>query len=403
MSKADPNPDYWDQYSNLQKVKHDLIHHYLNGWFPKLTIGQTRWNRLLYIDTHAGRGKHLNGKLGSPLVALTTLLEHKMRDRILNGTQVYYHFIERDQRNLDALNQELATQPRPQNIHIDPETGDCFQIIENAIADLEKDGGKMAPSFIFVDPYGFKLPGALLRRLLSYPRVELFVNVIRRELDMAIQKCRGCYVPEPEATVHNLFEEPDPDEPARRAHRDAQTRESLEETLNSMFGGDCWRSVNADNDNERADQCAALFRQVTGARWGTHLRMLDHGRVRYFLLHLTNHDAGRDLMKDCMWKACPQGGFYASKSENPDMQTLIEPEPDLRPLEAWVTQKLAAGPRRWHTLADDLRPEWWLPKHLNEVVRSMRRKRVLDGDNFTGQFAYTNNPRLFMVGQPQPV
>ena len=49
----------------------------------------------------------------------------------------------------------------------------------------------MAPAFIFVDPYGFKLPATLLQKLLSYPRVELFVNVIWRELDMAMRQLRG--------------------------------------------------------------------------------------------------------------------------------------------------------------------------------------------------------------------
>src|SRR5687768_17425667 len=74
MYTADTNPEYWSEYSNLQHVKHSVIKNYLNGWFPKMTLGPTGVRRLLYIDTHAGRGKHLEGQLGSPLVALTTLL-----------------------------------------------------------------------------------------------------------------------------------------------------------------------------------------------------------------------------------------------------------------------------------------------------------------------------------------
>jgi len=69
MSLADSNAEYWVEYSNLQHVKHELIRHYLNGWFPKMTLGPVGCKRLLYIDTHAGRGRHLQGQLGSPLVA----------------------------------------------------------------------------------------------------------------------------------------------------------------------------------------------------------------------------------------------------------------------------------------------------------------------------------------------
>jgi three-Cys-motif partner protein len=76
----DRRPSYWDEYSNLQFTKHKLIREYLNGWFPKLGS----WSgKILYVDTHAGRGKHRGGQEGSPLVAVRTFLEHSCRDKIL--------------------------------------------------------------------------------------------------------------------------------------------------------------------------------------------------------------------------------------------------------------------------------------------------------------------------------
>ena len=96
-SFVDTNPKYWDEYTNLQRVKHELIREYLNGWLPKLGYSA---GRIVYIDTHAGRGTHLQGELGSPLVALKTFLEHNHRDRILERSQVVFWFIERDEENL---------------------------------------------------------------------------------------------------------------------------------------------------------------------------------------------------------------------------------------------------------------------------------------------------------------
>ena len=32
---ADENPKYWREYSNLQRTKHELIRHYLGGWYAK--------------------------------------------------------------------------------------------------------------------------------------------------------------------------------------------------------------------------------------------------------------------------------------------------------------------------------------------------------------------------------
>jgi three-Cys-motif partner protein len=402
MRRADPNPEYWSEYSNLQHVKHELIRHYLNGWFPKMTLGPSGCRRLLYIDTHAGRGQHLNGQLGSPLVALTTLLGHQSQDRMLRNAEVRYFFIERDEENVAALKHELTKHTLPMNVFAEAESGDCFEIIEGAVASFEKDGGKMAPGFIFVDPYGFNLPGTLLRRLLEYPRIELFVNVIWRELDMAIRQVRGEGRPRPAGHANGLFDDGmDPGTGAAMAQRRGDAKSSLEQTLGSVFAGDGWRTIVAEDADARAEQCADLFRQITGARWGTHIRMLDNGRVRYFLLHLTNHDAGRDLMKECIWKACPGGGYYASKSDNPRQQVLIQPEPDLRPLRSWVTEQLSAGPKRWQDLAEELRGELWLGKHLNDVIHDMRRDGEIDAGGFTGMFAQSNNPCLSLSTRPK--
>lgn len=125
--------------------------------------------------------------------------------------------------------------------------------------------------------------------------------------------------------------------------------------------------------------------------------MLDNERVRYFLLHLTKHSAGRDLMKKCMWDVCPQGGFYASKTDNPKQALLIEPEPDLTLLQQWVSERLSAGPKRWSVLTEEVRGELWLGKHLNGVIRSMWVNGEIVADDYSGKFAQSKNPRLTLA------
>ena len=53
--RSDPNPAYWEQDGPFQHVKHELIRCDPNGWFPKLG---TWAGRVLYVDTHAGRGRY---------------------------------------------------------------------------------------------------------------------------------------------------------------------------------------------------------------------------------------------------------------------------------------------------------------------------------------------------------
>ena len=145
--------------------------------------------RVLYVDTHAGRGRHLSGETGSPLVALNTLLGHSSRGKLLERSEVQFFFIEHDPANLGDLDAELKKiGDIPDRVRVTTSTGDAFQVLSDIVQDLEARGQRMAPAFIFVDPFGFKVPGRLLAQLMGAGRVELFVNVIWRELDMAVQQ-----------------------------------------------------------------------------------------------------------------------------------------------------------------------------------------------------------------------
>ena len=359
---ADPNPKYWKQYTNFQRVKHELIRQYLGGWFPILGS----WSgRVLYLDTHAGRGAHAAGQLGSPLIALQTLLQHSHRDRLLRRCEFRFMFIERDEANKAALDREVDNlDTLPPGIQIESRCGDCFEALESTLGNLRENRSRMAPAFVFVDPYGFRVPGTLLGQLMQAGRVELFVNVIWRELDMGISQGR-----------------------AGQAGAAA--------VLDQVFAGPEWRHrIDSDDFDERADQCVELIAEKVGAKWATPLRMLAENRkTRYLLLHLSNHNAGRRLMKDCMWSVCPaaDGGFYAGKS---NQQLLIEPEPDFGPLREWVLAQIDAGPVRWHALHEKVLPEIWREKHVNDVVRSLRKEKTIDARDYQRTFAPKNNPLL---------
>jgi hypothetical protein len=47
----------------------------------------------------------------------------------------------------------------------------------------------------------------------------------------------------------------------------------------------------------------------------------------------------------------PTGGFMVRRSDNPDQQFLLKPEPDLRPLRDWILNRLSRRPERWQDYA----------------------------------------------------
>jgi three-Cys-motif partner protein len=321
------------------------------------------------FDTHAGRGKHLTGELGSPLVALTTLLRHTARERLLQKCTFSFFLIEKDDENLRHLTKEIAALGKlPKRIHVQPVVGDFAQRLEEVMNFLSDRHSRMAPAFIFVDPYGFSLPGSLIRAVMNSGKVELFINLIWRELDMAIAQ----------------------------AKQGSSSGVGLAKTLDTVFGGPEWRvRVNSADFDTRANQAVDLLREMLGARWATHIRMLGDNKVtRYLLLHLTNHDDGRDLMKDCMWKVCPDGGFYARKSDDFSQEYLISPTPDLRPLRKKILELLSQRPHRWHELLDWLRSEVWRAPHLTKVLGELRDQKKIEAEDFEGRFGPKADPLL---------
>lgn len=96
-------------------------------------------------------------------------------------------FIEADKQNCCALTKEIkCLEPLPKQVRVNVIPENCFDTLQVILDHLSKSGNSMAPAFIFVDPYGFRIPGAILRKFMEFDRVELFVNVIWRELSMAI-------------------------------------------------------------------------------------------------------------------------------------------------------------------------------------------------------------------------
>ena len=364
MIERNPNASYWQGYGPFQKVKHDLIRNYLRGWFPKLG---TWAGRVLYVDTHAGRGRYRSGEPGSPLVALRTLLEHSYRDELLKKSEVRFFFIERDTANLNRLDAELkAMGELPDRVRVNTSASDAYALLSDIVNDLQSSGQHLAPAFIFVDPYGFKVPGKLLAQLMAAGRVELFVNVIWRELDMAIRQ-----------------EQP--------------PGHGMAAALDGIFEGDEWRKIEGPPE-ERIRQTVALLSNVVGAKWSTHIRMKSGGRaVRYLLLHLTNHDQGRELMKECMWKVAPAGGFEVMQRDDPMQPLLITPEPDLTLLRTWLLVRLRQRSHTRTELDDEIRQEPWLPTHLRTVVNGLRANKEIDIDGSSGEISLTRNRQLRLL------
>ncbi|GGM63333.1 hypothetical protein GCM10011608_55730 [Micromonospora sonchi] len=189
MGRSDADPSKWDCPPHT-KAKHDMLASYLNGWFPILAS----WNgRVLYFDGFAGRGRYTDGSEGSPLVALRHLVEHRAFSQMRHREFVFY-LVEANKDNAASLDREIAAlkaekAPWPDNVK-PIVINEKFDVQATAMIErLREQKRRMAPTFAFVDPFGYSgLPMDLLAELLNYGRSEVFVNFMVGHVQRFIER-----------------------------------------------------------------------------------------------------------------------------------------------------------------------------------------------------------------------
>jgi hypothetical protein len=191
------------------------------------------------------------------------------------------------------LKHELSSFPIPNNFHIETPTGEFAYELGKLLDDLDAKGLQLAPTFAFLDPFGFSgLPFTLVRRLLANSKSEVLVNVM--------------------ADAINRFLE----------HPDRQIRRHIVD----LFGTEEVLQI-AQTSRERVAELRHLYqRQLsTCARFVRYFEMRNcNGRTVYYLFFASNHPLGHVKMKEAFWKVDPASGFCFSDATNPQQLVLFE-------------------------------------------------------------------------------
>lgn len=272
------------------KAKHDLMEKYLGGWFPILG----RFNgRIIFFDGFAGPGTYAKGEMGSPLIAIETLLDHSMFDRI-TGTEFIFLFCEPIPDRTAALRarlEEFSAARGGLPPHVKWEVREqTFAEAATEMADyLEAQKARLAPTFAFIDPFGFSgVPLELIARLLSFKKCEVFFNFMYDFVNRFV------------------------------------THDPVAQHLADIFGTDEYLQATQydDPDRRRAFLLDLYARQLRDVAGFPHVLRFDMynsgGHNTYSLFYGTRHTAGVELMKSAMWSVDPQTGSRFSDREVDD-------------------------------------------------------------------------------------
>jgi three-Cys-motif partner protein len=284
-------------------IKHLLLRRYLNAWLP---IMATYTGRMTFIDGFAGPGRYSGGEDGSPIIALKALLDHPHFKTPRPHREIVFLFIEEDIARANALTAEIAelragrTVPDWVKVHV--EHGAFATVMQNLLDKLETGSRRLAPTFLFVDPFGFGgVPMRLIGRILNNPSCECLVTFM--------------YEP-----VNRFLGHPD---------------EAVQANFDELFGTTEWRTlVDEMNPVQRRMKTVTLYRKqlmdVAQVPYVRAFEMINEGnRTEYFLYFGTKNLKGFSKMKESMWRADPVQGRVFSDLTDTRQEVLLKPEADL--------------------------------------------------------------------------
>lgn len=284
--KADPH--------TLAKIR--IVEEYLKAWFPILALSPDT-TRVNYVDAFSGPGQYAGGEKGSPIVALETALNHR---HDLSGVQMNFIFVDKDPERVEHLRSLLAGYSLPPHIRHFCVKGTFDAMVSTMLNHAEGTKSTLAPTFLFVDPFGIShTPFHLIRRFMGNPKCEVMVNLMYQWV--------------------NRFKGELPDD------------------VDELFGTPAWRDWERyGTPSEREEFLVGLYEQQlrSVAQYVWSFRMIDKkNQTSYYLVFGTNHIAGLDKMKSAMWKVSPSGD-YSFSDRHAHQLFLFGENPDLAPLRA---------------------------------------------------------------------
>jgi three-Cys-motif partner protein len=279
-----PDDVLWPLKPHTQ-AKHAILRRYLEAWFPILN---RHHGRILYFDGFAGPGEYEHGEPGSPIIALEVAANHR---RQMRGEVVFW-FVEARQDRFNHLQQLVGQLTLPRNLRVNIQRAEFHEVLRETLDSFEQTGDIIAPTFAFIDPFGFSgVPMELIHRLLAHPSTEAFI----------------CFQV---GYVNRFLEHPD-------SQISAHTVELFgsQEVLDVPFA-----------EGNRIDRLRCLYQGQLkrAARYVRFFSMYNQrGQPIYDLFFAGNNELGHYRMKDAMWKVDEDGQFRFSDATDPSQLVLF--------------------------------------------------------------------------------
>ncbi len=261
------------KYEEQTKIKHLVFADYFDKWVK--ILGKD--HPLNYFDCFGGKGAYEEGNeiyFGSPIIAAEII----QRNKINLKRDVCLVVIDKDKNNLENIKKILdykKLDAKPIFVNRD------FDLAVNKLLD---ENPNLAPTFFFVDPFGFKIKISTLKRMMKVAKSEVFLNFMYN----GINRNLGI--------------------------------EQADEILIGLFGSSKWKELKDIENREKEKRIVELFRsqlkEFCKFVYPYRLCFPEMNRTYYYLFHLTNHYKGCEIMKGSFAKYNRGRVEYRGKTES---------------------------------------------------------------------------------------
>lgn len=380
------SPEKWE-YREHTRVKHELLKKYLGVWTVKL--GKFH-RRILFFDCFAGRGEYIDktGRvvaLGSPIIALqvaNNLLEQCEDKR----SKPYFDeficiVIEKDEDNFKNLQKVSAREK--EKIRFKDKLpieliNDEFASVANKI--LEKVGEKIAPSFFFIDPFGFSgVPFETVKSILSLPRTEIFFTFMTQSIN------RFLALP------------------------------NVEKALDELYPTSEWRQIL--NCSEKRDQALKdlyikCLHEIAGVKhtWAFSVSTDKKYHTLYYLIHATNNIDGHKIMKEIMFNQSAHGSFayLGPKDISERFQMRLFDINNIEQLKKYLLEKFKDETLTYDEIQERICDPWYseppyIGKHFRQALKDFEKEHKIKIERVTSKTTrgLSGNDRItFPRGNP---
>lgn len=143
---------FFDEQSEQSQIKAEIVADYFWAWANVIIAVQNRHpghaQRIAYIDLFAGPGRYQSGAASTPLMIMErAVADPKIRDRLVAI------FNDKDEANTRSLETEINRIPGIERLKFRPQVS-TGEVGEQLVKEFK--AAKLVPTFLFVDPFGYK-------------------------------------------------------------------------------------------------------------------------------------------------------------------------------------------------------------------------------------------------------